>query len=239
MEPLAFFLQHVDELEKKISYQFRDRRLLFMAFTHRSYANEHRELSLDHNERLEFLGDSVLGLLIAEYLYRHQPDTAEGVLSHLRSQLVQAEACASCLAKLSVEEYLLLGRGERMGDSRGRESIRADLFEAIVGAIFLDGGVEPARVFLLHHFQSEINERISSPGRNYKADLQDYAQRKFQQTPLYVVESETGPDHRKSFAVSVSVDGTIIGRGMGASKKEAQQLAAREALSHLYPGDLP
>lgn len=235
MDPVQTFLQASAHLEAQIGYQFKDNRLLLLAFTHRSFINEYREPGAEHNERLEFLGDSVLGLLIAEHLYRNKPDTPEGALSHIRSRLVQAETCAAWLSKLHVAHALLLGKGERMGDHRGRESIHADLFEAIIGAIFLDGGFEAAKDFLFNHFTQEIQELISHPGRNFKAELQDYAQRQFQQTPVYTVEFETGPDHNKSFIIEVSIAGLPVGKGQGNSKKEAQQAAAQDALSRIPP----
>lgn len=217
-------------IESKLGYHFQDRSYLALAFVHRSFVNENRDTAL-HNERLEFLGDSVLGLLIAEYLYRNLPSTPEGELSYLRSRLVEASSCVSFIQKLDVEKHILLGKGERMNDGRGRESILADLFEAIIGAIYLDGGLEAAREFIFKNFSSEIAEILKMPLRNWKAMLQDYCQKKYQRTPSYHVLEEVGPDHSKMFTISVAIENQELGRGTGTSKKEAQQSAAADAIS--------
>lgn len=217
-------------IESKIGYSFKDRSLLVLAFVHRSYVNESRDIIL-HNERLEFLGDAVLGMLVAEYLYRHLPSTPEGDLSYLRSRLVEASSCVTYVTKLDVISFILLGRGERMNDGRGRDSIMADLFEAIMGAIFLDGGVEASKKFLFTNFTPEIDAILKTPLRNWKALLQDYCQKKHQRAPIYKVLSETGPDHSKIFKISVYLDEVEMGHGEGASKKEAQQAAAADAFS--------
>lgn len=228
MNPIETFLQEADGIEAKLDYRFRDRKLLVLAFTHRSFINENRELASEHNERLEFLGDSVLGLLVAEHLYKERPTTAEGELSTVRSQLVQASACIHYVEKLDVGQYVLLGKGEQQSGGRGRESIYANLFEAIIGAIFLDGGIEAAGEFFFHHFQDEF-ETLSAEG-NWKAKLQDHTQKTYQKIPEYVVVEESGPDHAKHFVVEVRLDEKVIGRGEGSSKKEAQQNAAKRAL---------
>jgi ribonuclease-3 len=205
---------------------------LTLAFVHRSFVNEHRDVH-QHNERLEYLGDSILGFLISEHLYRQLPDTPEGDLSYLRSRLVEASSCVRYIQKLGVENYLLLGKGERINPGRGRESILADLFEAIMGAIFLDGGMEAARVFLFSNFSTEIEAILKTPVQNWKALLQDFCQKKFQVAPNYVVLNETGPDHIKVFEIQVMVNNEIMGIGHGSSKKEAQQAAAKAALNRI------
>lgn len=230
MNPIEKFLSRADEIEKKLGYHFQDRNLLVIAFTHRSFINEYRELTESHNERLEFLGDSVLGLLIAERLYRERPNTPEGELSTLRSQLVQASACTHYLEKIDVGPYVLLGKGEQLSQGRGRESIYANLFEAIIGAIFLDGGLKPASQFLFENFSVEFGYLTGQSARNWKAELQDYTQKTYQKIPSYVVIEESGPDHAKHFVIEVQVDGKMIGKGKGPSKKEAQQDAAKDAL---------
>lgn len=217
------------EIESKLGYSFKDRNLLNLAFIHRSYINEHKEVA-NHNERLEFLGDSVLNMLVADYLYRYLPSTPEGELSVLRSRLVEANSCFTYVQKYDLGKYLLLGKGERMNDGRGRESILADLFEAIIGAIYLDGGIEAAKRFLFKNFSVEIDAILKMPLRNFKALLQDYCQKKFQQTPSYKVLTEEGPDHSKIFKIAVVVSDKEVGVGQGPSKKEAQQSAAEEAL---------
>lgn len=226
------FTSDIALIESKIGYQFQNRDLLALAFIHCSYVNENRSIS-QHNERLEFLGDSVLGLLAAEYLYLNLPNTPEGELSYLRSRLVEASSCVTYIQKLHLEKYILLGKGEKMNDGRGRETILADLFEAIIGAIYLDGGLEAAKSFLFDHFSHEIIEIIKQPLKNWKALLQDYCQKKFQQAPLYKVLEESGPDHIKIFKIVVLLNEQPLGHGEGSSKKEAQQAAASDAMSKI------
>jgi ribonuclease-3 len=232
MNAIEDLIRQAPSIEKKLSYAFKDRSLLALAFVHRSFVNENRTVG-QHNERLEFLGDSILGLLVAEYLYRYLPSTPEGELSYLRSRLVEAGSCVAFFQKLDLEKQILLGKGEKMNDGRGRESILADLFEAIIGAIYLDGGLEAARHFFFTNFSAEIDEILKTPLRNWKAMLQDYCQKKYQQTPIYTVINELGPDHSKMFKISVGVSDQELGCGEGPSKKEAQQSAACDALSRL------
>lgn len=226
-----FFDKHA--LEEKLKIKFHNDNILKMAFTHRSFWNENREMFADHNERLEFLGDSILGLLVAEYLFRRHPELDEGSLSSLRSQLVDAPACAQYAHSLGIDVFLLLGKGERMNQGKGRESIIADLFEALIGALYLDQGIEGARDFFLTHFQQTIDKMIAQPQRNWKAELQDYAQKNFQNTPEYRIVDETGPAHKKIFYVSVWINGEKKGEGKGSSKKEAQVSAAENALKKI------
>lgn len=221
------------EIEAKIGYSFSNSKLLAMAFVHRSFINENREIISQHNERLEFLGDAILGLIVSEYLYCHFPTTPEGELSYLRSRIIEASTCVVFIQKLNLEKYVLLGKGERMNDGRGRESILADLFEALMGAIYLDGGLEAAQQFLFRNFIDEINDILKKPLRNWKALLQDYCQKKYQQTPRYIVKSEDGPEHNKNFTITVFINENELGLGQGQSKKEAQQAAAENALSQI------
>lgn len=232
MHTVEDLLQAASNIEERLRYSFRDRSLLILAFIHRSFVNENRNIT-QHNERLEFLGDSILGLLISEYLYKRLPSTQEGELSYLRSRLVEASSCVSLVQKLDLGKYLLLGKGERMNDGRGRESILADLFEAIIGAIYLDGGIDAASRFLFSNFTGEIETILKTPISNWKALLQDYCQKKYQQPPEYRVLEESGPDHSKHFIIAVIVANKEYGRGSGASKKEAQQSAAAEALGRI------
>jgi ribonuclease-3 len=234
MSILEGLLHLTPEIETKIGYHFKDRSLLVLAFVHRSFINEHRDVSY-HNERLEFLGDSILGLLTAEYLYKLLPDVPEGDLSYLRSRLVEASSCVKYLHQLQVENYVLLGKGEKRNDGRGRESILADLFEALMGAIYLDGGIEAARHFFFGNFAPEIDAILKTPLRNWKALLQDYCQKKFQHPPHYEVIEAVGPEHSKFFTIAVTINETELGRGTGASKKEAQQAAAADALAKVDP----
>lgn len=226
-------LKNSSAIENILGYHFRDKKYLSLAFIHRSFYNEHRDLVHEHNERLEFLGDSVLGLIISDYLYTHLPLQAEGELSQLRAHLVEAGTCARFLQGLGLAEYVLLGKGEKLNEGRGRETILADLFEALIGAIYLDGGLEEVRRVFWTHFGDEIALILKRPNQNWKAQLQDYSQKKYQKPPLYRVEKETGPDHSKVFHVVASLDTTEVGRGMGASKKEAEQAAAADALKRL------
>ncbi len=230
MNQIENLIQNASVIESKLGYSFRDRTLLALAFVHRSFINEHRNI-IQHNERLEFLGDAVLGMLISDYLYQYLPSTPEGQLSYLRSRLVEASSCVNYIQTLDIASYVLLGKGERMNDGRGRDTILADLFEAVIGAIYLDGGIEAAKQFLFTNFAQEIQAIIKTPLRNWKALLQDYCQKNFQQTPVYHVLQESGPDHSKIFQVSVLINQQELGRGTGASKKEAQQAAAAAALA--------
>jgi ribonuclease-3 len=231
MNPLERIRSYLDSIEEKIGYVFENKDFLIQALTHRSIVNEYREGVLQHNERLEFLGDSVLGLVVADYLYHRLPAYPEGQLSQLRSRLVDATSCSQYLQKLQLSEHLLLGKGESMTEGRTKPSILADAFEALLGAIYLDGGLGIIKSFLLFHFETEFEAAIGSPARNYKAELQDLSQKQFQKTPVYKVIDETGPDHAKVFHVLVFVGDQQEGVGIGASKKEAEQRAAFDALS--------
>lgn len=231
-DPLISLLKQASEIEEKIGYNFNDKKLLTLAFIHRSFVNENRSVDVS-NERLEFLGDSVLGILMSDYLYHHFPDKPEGDLSYLRSRLVEADSCVTYIQKLDIAHYLLLGKGERQNESRGRITIMADLFEAIIGAIYLDGGFASASKFIFENFSEDISHILKTPVRNWKAMLQDYCQKQFQKAPQYKVLSETGPEHNKEFLVAAYLGERELGRGKGASKKEAQQSAATNALSFL------
>ncbi len=222
----------MNEIEKKINYTFNDKTLLGLAFVHRSYTNENREV-FEHNERLEFLGDAVLDLLIVEYLYLKYKDKPEGELSFLRSRLVDAASCASYVESLQVTEYLRLGKGENRNVGRGRTSIHADLFEALLGAIYLDGGLEAARLVFLKGCSHLIEEILRVPLHNWKALLQDYCQKYVKKIPEYRILSEKGPEHKKQFQVVVFIDEKALGTGFGTSKKEAEQTAAMESLKLL------
>lgn len=226
----------INLVEKRLNLFFRNPALLLNAFVHRSFWNENHELVAHHNERLEFLGDSILGLIIGEYLFQHYPKLDEGSLSQLRSQLVDAPACSQYIQSLNVEEFLLLGKGEKMNQGKGRESIHADLFEAIVAALYLDQGLESVRHFFFSRFKTQVDQLIASPLRNWKAELQDWGQKNFQETPIYKVLEELGPAHKKSFRISVWVKGKERGEGSGSSKKEAQTNAAKSALLKIEGG---
>jgi len=223
----------LEEIELIIGYVFENKQLLLTALVHRSFANEYKEETLINNERLEFLGDSILGLVVAEYLYHRLPSYPEGLLSQLRSRLVDSAACLKYMQKLQLSEFILLGRGEQMTEGRKRTSIIADAFEALIGALYLDGGLTIVKSFILCHFEEEATAAIGSPARNFKAELQDFSQKKTQNVPVYKVAKETGPDHAKIFHVIVYVESQEMGFGVGASKKEAEQRAAYDALTKL------
>lgn len=237
MDQIDILHKNIPLIESKLGYAFKDRSLLTLAFVHRSFINENRTVTR-HNERLEFLGDAILGMLISDHLYRFLPSTPEGQLSYLRSRLVEASSCVGYMQSLGVASYTLLGKGERMNDGRGRESILADLFEAIIGAIYLDGGLEAAKNFLFSNFSGQIEAILETPLSNWKALLQDYCQKKYQLTPEYHVLQTSGPDHGKVFEISVQIQQRELGRGKGASKKEAQQAAASDALTRFKVPEL-
>lgn len=223
-------------IEAQIGYTFKEKSLVALAFIHRSFTNENRGVVENHNERLEFLGDAILGLVVSDFLYSHLPDHPEGELSYLRSRLVEATACTLYLQKIDLERFLMVGRGESMNEGKGRGTILADLFEALMGAIYLDGGMEAARNFFFTHFQDEVLAIIDKPHRNWKAELQDYCQKNFQKPPEYLVLKEEGPDHLKTFFIKVELDGRELGEGKGSSKKEAEQAAAEDAILAMEKG---
>lgn len=218
------------EIESILRYSFLNKSWIVQAFTHRSFFHEHRNLLKEHNERLEFLGDAVLTLIISSYLFTIFPTTQEGQLSQLRAEIVNAKTCSIFTQKMRLEKFLLISKGKLGSFHQGKSSVLGDLFEAILGAIYLDGGLKPAQEFIFLHFSEEIDAIIQSPVRNWKAELQDYTQKMFHDVPTYKVEKEEGPDHEKSFYVTVSIQNRILGEGSGNSKKEAQMLAAQDAL---------
>lgn len=222
--------EDIPRIEALLGYEFANKELLALAFVHRSYYNEHRQEMSSCNERLEFLGDSVLGLIAGEFLFHLLPEESEGMLSSLRAQIVDAPACAGYVQKLSLQDWILLGRGEKMNEHRGKETIQADFFEALMAAVFLDGGFLKAKEFFEKHFFRDLLQVISEPSRNWKAELQDFVQRKIQKPPIYQVVEETGPDHHKKFIVAVFMDEQEIGRGSGSSKKQAEAQAAKDAM---------
>lgn len=223
------------DLEQLLGVTMRQPALLQQARTHCSWVNEHRGEGLVPNERLEFLGDAVLGLVVSQWLFDALPDVPEGELSRLRAMMVEAPACAEYARTLGLEPFLLLGRGEQRNIGRGRDSVLADFFEAIVGALFLDAGFEAAQNFLLGKCRPLLEARRGAPEKNYKALLQDLVQRRSQQTPVYTTLSEEGPAHARRFVVAVEIDGRVVAKGEGSSKREAQQAAAKDAFDQLSP----
>lgn len=234
MGDIQEILDFMPKIEKLVGHEFKNKNYLLTAFVHSSFVNENKDSVKESNERLEFLGDAVFGLIIGEYLFSCYPNHSEGMLSHYRSRVIEAASCANYLKKLKVEPFILMGKGEEKSFlARPNPSILADLFEAIVGAIFLDGGMQAAKKFILQNFSEDIESILSAPVRNWKAELQDYSQKKYQKVPAYKVMTEAGPDHSKTFHISVFIDDMIMGSGYGSSKKSAQQAAAAEALYRL------
>jgi len=218
------------ELEAKLGHVFKDRSLLETALTHSSYANEKKGRTGACNERMEFLGDAVLGFLVAEYLYGAFPDLPEGKMTRLRAELVCEKSLDAVAKKLSLGKYLLLGHGEEQGGGRTRPSIIADATEAVLAALYLDGGMELAGKFVRDYIISACEAAGSACERDYKTELQEWAQRSSDNTLEYRLVSESGPDHAKNFCVEVLLNGRSLASGSGRSKKDAEQAAASTAL---------
>ena len=223
----------MQELEKKLNYTFHDQRLLREALNHSSYANEHRAQGMNSNERLEFLGDSVLGFVTAEYLFARHPDLPEGDLTRIRAALVCEQSLHEVAQKLGLGSYLRLGKGEEAGGGRQRTSILADATEAVFAAVYLDGGISAASA-LIHRVLLDVErEEVVEERRDYKTQLQERVQRQAGQELTYCMVGEEGPDHAKTFITEVRLNGAAIGRGSGHSKKESEQMAAKAALEKL------
>ena len=221
----------MEALEEKLGYHFTDRSLLENALTHSSYANEHKADGRTSNERLEFLGDSVLGMVTADYLYRAHPNLPEGDLTRTRAALVCEESWVEVAQRLDLGAYLKLGRGEEAGGGRERPSIVADAVEAVLAAVYLDGGIGSARKLIQRFILDKEEEKSAS--RDYKTALQELVQRESGQVLGYQLIGSEGPDHAKIFSVEVDLNGTPIGQGRGRSKKEAEQNAAKAAIEKL------
>ena len=224
----------IKDLETAIGYKFHNIQLLQNALTHSSYANERWHNSLLSNERLEFLGDSVLGMLVAEYLYGTFPDRPEGELTRMRADMVCEHTLATVANKIGLGGHLLLGHGEERLGGRSRESILADATESVIAACFLDGGLEAAAQFVKKYILVEVP--VSRPNNmDYKTALQELVQQKKNQVLVYTLVGQSGPDHDKLFDVQVSLNGTVVGCGSGRSKKRAEQMAAKAAVEKLFP----
>lgn len=219
------------EFEKKTGLDFIDKELLKQAFVHRSYINENKASGLSHNERLEFLGDAVLELVITDFLYKKYTDKPEGDLTAYRSALVNADTCAGIAIGLGMGEYLLLSKGESKDIGRARQYILANALEALIGAIYIDRGLEKAKDFIEKNFTPLIDEIISAGSHvDAKSLFQEKAQEFDGVTPSYRTVKESGPDHEKKFTVGVYVGKELVATGEGESKQDAEQFAAREAL---------
>ena len=222
----------MESLEKKLGYTFRDRSLLSEALNHSSYANEHRSAEVSSNERLEFLGDSVLGFVTAEFLFKTYGKLPEGDLTRIRAALVCEQSLYEVAKFLGLGQYLKLGKGEEAGGGRQRQSILADATEAVFAAVYLDGGMERVRELICRVLLSRAP--AAEERRDYKTTLQEIVQRRSGQVLTYHMVDESGPDHNKTFLFQVRLNGAPVGQGRGNSKKEAEQAAARDALEKLH-----
>ena len=220
-------------LEERLGYSFRNRALLETALTHSSYANENRASGIVCNERLEFLGDSVLGVTVADFLYRHFPDMPEGRMTRLRAELVCEQSLHRVALELHLGDYLRLGKGEEHNGGRKRASILSDAVEAVIAAMYLDAGMETAAGFINRCLLDDVRAIETPTFTDYKTSLQELVQRHSGQVLSYELVGEEGPDHAKTFRVQVCLNGDPIGRGIGRTKKEAEQAAAANALEAL------
>lgn len=220
-----------ESFETKIGYTFKTRTLLETAFTHRSYLNENRAAGRDHNERLEFLGDAVLELVVTEYLFAQYPKEPEGILTSYRAALVNTVSLADSAQKLGMNDFMLLSRGEAKDTGRARGVILANAFEAVIGALFLDGGYDAAKKFidaqLFHKAEEVVAKKL---WQDPKSRFQEIAQEKHGATPVYEIISQAGPDHDKHFVSAVSINGMRVAQGEGKSKQEAEVAAAEKGL---------
>lgn len=222
-------MENFEEFERILNYKFKNIGLLENALSHSSYANE-KKLPAGSNERLEFLGDSVLSIVVSEYLYIHLSNVAEGELTKLRASLVCEKSLHVFAQKINLGKYILLGKGEENTGGRERPSILADAFEAVIAAIYLDGGMEAAKKHILRFIPSDLKSIKGRVFRDFKTVLQEVVQKNPEEKVEYVLIGEEGPDHNKRFVVEVCLNSQVIGKGKGRSKKEAEQLAAKEAL---------
>lgn len=226
-------MRNFSNLEKKIGLNFKNRKLLIQAFCHRSYLNENPELKIDNNERLEFLGDAVLELVVSEYLYKNFSKKSEGELTSLRALLVNSDTLYEISKNLGLDKFLLLSKGESKNNEKAKRYILADSFEALIGAIYLDRGYKKCQTFIKKHLISKLNHLIKvGKIKKAKSYLQEKAQEKLRITPEYRVLKEWGPDHDKHFKVGVYLENKLIGKGEGSSKKEAEEKAAEDALKN-------
>ncbi|MDE7365464.1 MAG: ribonuclease III [Ruminococcus sp.] len=222
-------MNSIEKLEEIIGYKFNDKHLINHALTHSSYANE-RKIASGSNERLEFLGDSVLSIVVSEHLYTNLKNVAEGDLTKLRASLVCEKSLHVFAKEIHLGDFLMLGKGEENTGGRERPSILADAFEAVIAAIYLDGGMESAKKHILRFMPKDIEHTAKFAFKDFKTVLQEVVQKNPEEKVEYNLIGEEGPDHNKRFVVEVMLNYQVIGRGKGRSKKEAEQLAAKEAL---------
>lgn len=225
-------LNNISKFEKIISYEFKNKQYILEALTHSSYSNENKSYAF--NERLEFLGDSVLGVVVSDYLFKNETELPEGELTKLRANIVCEESLSEVAKKIELGTHILLGRGEEATGGRDRISILADAFEAVIAAIYLDGGIENARKFVLTQMDEIIQDSIKGRiFRDYKTHLQEVIQSQGESNIVYDLVEEIGPDHNKRFVMQVRLNEEILGTGEGKSKKEAEQSAAKQALRRM------
>lgn len=230
----ASFSKNISLLEESIKYSFKKKSLIKEAITHKSFAYENPKEAPLFNERLEFLGDAVLSLIISEYIFKKYPAFTESQLSKLRAYAVRESTLAEAAERLNLGSYLRLGKGEECTGGRNKPSILANVFEAVIGAVYIDGGLKKAHNFVLRNLKSKIKDIIEKDFIfDYKSKLQEVAQAQFGVLPRYVIHSEEGPEHNKTFEVKVYIKNNLYGTGTGKSKKAAQQLAAEAGLKRL------
>ncbi len=224
-------MDEINKLEATLHISFRNSTLLQQALVHRSYLHENPDFNLPSNERIEYLGDSILSAVVAEKLYKDYPDLSEGDMTKLRSALVRRETLARIANHLKLDGYLYLGHGEETSGGRAKQSILADALEAVIGAVFLDQGFDTCRDLILRLYDAEVEKAVDdSLTSDFKSQLQEVVQSKYHEIPAYRVISAEGPDHVKEFIVEVVVGGRMIGKGSGSSKREAEKEAAKAAL---------
>ncbi|MDF2891660.1 MAG: Ribonuclease [Clostridia bacterium] len=225
--------KELDDLQQLIQYEFCDLSLLNTALTHSSYTANRHEV-LEHNERLEFLGDSVLSMIISQYIFKSCNEMAEGQLTRIRANIVCEQSLYAAARKINLGRYLLLSKGEELTGGRTRPSILADAFEALIAAIYLDGGIGKAKIFVLNKLSNIIKQAIQNKIiSDFKSFIQEHIQKSSQGKITYMLLSEEGPDHNKIFEMAIMLEDKILGKGQGASKKEAQQAAAKNAIDNL------
>lgn len=224
-------MKKIEDFEKIIGYEFKNKKFITEALTHSSYANENRLEKYKNNERLEFLGDAVLEVVVSEKLFLTNEKMPEGELTKLRASIVCEKSLAFCARKINLGEFLLLGKGEDVSGGRNRDSVISDAFEAVIGAMYLDGGIEIARNFILENVTKQAEE--NTVFQDSKTKLQEIIQLESGKELTYILKETTGPDHNKIFKIDAVVEGKVLGQGVGHSKKEAEQKAAFNAINNI------
>ncbi len=224
-------MKKILELEKSIGYEFLNKKFITEALTHSSYSNEHRGEKIKNNERLEFLGDAVLEVVVSENIFVKNKNMPEGQMTKLRAAIVCEKTLAYCARQINLGEYLLLGKGEDVSGGRDRDSVISDAFEALIGAIFLDGGIEKSKEFILNNVLSRVDEKTIF--QDNKTVLQEMVQVEAGKELVYKLIKTSGPDHNKIFEIEAVLEGVVIGRGKGRSKKEAEQKAAYDSINNI------